>query len=192
MRVALCAAVLCACAAAGAALPWTAKRSLTSDLRALAAAKSERKSLEERLARLAQEERDSRDHLAIWNRLTELRIVGEERRLEWLDALARIRAARGLHDLRYQIEPQKPWKSEHAGAPVEIRSSAMKVELSLLHEGDLLRLLDDLRNSGNAYYAVRRCSIQRSAVLAGAAVAPSLHARCEIDLITMLERKEKT
>jgi len=176
------------CLGAGAALVWTAKRSLATDLRALGAAKSERRATLDRIGRLSQEARELQGHLAIWNRLTELRIVGEERRLEWVDALARIRSARGLSDLRYQIEPQKPWKSEREGAAVEVRSSTMKVELSLLHEGELLRFLDDLRGSGSAYYAIRRCSIDRATAFAG---ARALRGKCEIELLTIAEAKRK-
>lgn len=168
------------CLAAAGALVAIGKRTVASDLRALNAARNERRNVEERLARAVQEARELEGHAAIWQRLNEAGIVGEERRLEWLDALARIRAARGLRDLRYQIEPQTSWKSDRTDAKVEIRSSRMKVELALLHEGELLRFLEDLRASGSAYYAVRKCSMQRAAVLAG---------KCEIDAITLVERK---
>jgi hypothetical protein len=60
------------------------------------------------------------------------------------------------------------------------------VELALPHEEDLLRFLDDLRSSGSAYPAVRRCSIHRSAPRQ----ATSLRAKCEIELITIAERKK--
>ena len=48
------------------------------------------------------------------------------------------------------------------------------------------RFLDDLRSSGIAYPAVRRCSIHRS----GSREATSLRARCEIELLTIAERKK--
>jgi hypothetical protein len=179
----VCSIVLFVGLAGGATLAWIAKRTLVSDLRALGAVETERRTAEERIVRLAQEGRELGEHLAIWNRLAELRILGEERRLEWLDGLARIRAARGLQDLRYQIEPQKPRKTGPDPARLEVRASMMKVELALLHEGDLLRFLDDVRGLGNAHAAIRRCSIHRS---------PGLRARCEIELITIGEAKAKT
>ena len=37
----------------------------------------------------------------------------------------------------------------------------------LLHEGDLLTFLRDLRDSGNAYYSVKRCNIARNPGLEG-------------------------
>ena len=178
--------------ACGAALAWAAKRTLASDHRTLAAAQAERRSAHERLARLGQEEREVHEHLEIYRRLKDLRILGEERRLEWLDALARIRRQRALLDLRYQIDPQKPMKREPAVGELQVRSSTMKVELALLHEGDLLHFLEDLRASGGAYYAVRRCSIHRSPFVAGKPAAPSLRSTCEIDLITMAETKGRT
>jgi hypothetical protein len=69
----------------------------------------------------------------------------------------------------------------------------MKVDLALLHEGDLLRFLNDLRESGNAYYAVRRCALSRTgAAPTGIGLAPRLRADCEIDLITILDRAAKS
>ena len=47
-------------------------------------------------------------------------------------------------------------------AGVDFYASTMKVQIALLHEGDLLGFLHDLRESGNAYYAVRRCAIART------------------------------
>jgi hypothetical protein len=68
----------------------------------------------------------------------------------------------------------------------------MKVDLALLHEEDLLRFLADLRDSGNAYYAVRRCAIQRTGQAAtGTTIAPRLRADCDIDLITIVDRAAK-
>jgi hypothetical protein len=77
-------------------------------------------------------------------------------------------------------------------APVEFNSSTMKVELALLHEGDLMGFLADLRNSGNAYYAVQKCSITRTgAAPTGANLVPRLRASCAVDLITILDRAAK-
>jgi len=73
---------------------------------------------------------------------------------------------------------------------LELRSSTLKVELALLHEGEQLGLLEDLRASGHAYYAVRQCSLARTAdAVPAATVAPRLRAACQIDLITLANGK---
>ena len=176
--------------ACGAALARAAHQGLASEKRALAAAQNELRQAEQRLARTAQEEREGRGHVELYERLRELGIFGEERRLEWVEALARIRAARDLAELRYQIERQKVLKALPGKPSLELRSSALKVELALLHEGDLLDFLSDLRASGKAYYSVRQCSIARTAdAVPAARVAPRLRATCQIDLITLAEAR---
>jgi len=125
--------------------------------------------------------------------MQQLNIIGEERRIEWADAMTRIRAQRELLDMRYRVERQKLLVSL-PGKPgnVDFYASTMKVDLALLHEEDLFRFLADLRNSGNAYYAVKRCAISRTGQAAtGAGIVPRLRADCEIDLITVLDRAAK-
>ena len=69
----------------------------------------------------------------------------------------------------------------------------MKVDLALLHEGDLLGFLKDLRDSGNAYYSIKRCNMTRTGTApTGLSIVPRLRAECEIDLITILDRAAKT
>jgi hypothetical protein len=156
----------------------------------LAAAQVERTQNGERLARIAEEEREVREKIEVYQELKRLNILGEERRLEWADALARIRSSRELLDLRYRVERQRTLVSV-PGKPanVDFHASTMHVALALLHEEDLLRFLSDLRDSGNAYYAVRRCVLSRTGQPAtGSGLVPRLRAECDIDLVTAMDR----
>jgi hypothetical protein len=179
--------------ASGVAFIGWADSSLGSARGALAAAQEERKQNAERLARIAEEEREVKANLAIYQQLKQLNVLGEERRLEWADAIARIRTKRELLDLRYRVERQKllaavPGKPKN----VEFYASSMRVDLALLHEEDLLRFLADLRASGNAYYAVKQCALQRTGQAAtGLTITPRLSANCQIDLITVIDGAAK-
>jgi hypothetical protein len=178
---------------AGAALVQSAGTALAAAQRSFAVAQAERRESTARLARIAEEEREVKEKLDVYRRLRSLNILGEERRLEWADAITRIRTQRELLDLRYRVERQQLLYSA-AGKPanVDFFASTMKVDLALLHEEDLLRFLSDLRDSGNAYYAVRRCAIQRTGQAAtGTTIAPRLRADCDIDLITIVDRAAK-
>jgi len=179
--------------AAGGALIWYAQNVLRMENQQIVAARSERVQARERLSRIAEEEREVREKVEVYRRLKDLNIIGEERRLEWVDAMARIRANRELLDLRYQVERQRLLASV-PGKPanVDFYSSTMKVELALLHEGDLLGFLSDLRSSGNAYYSAQRCSVARTGQAAtGTSLVPRLRGNCAIDLITILDRAAK-
>jgi hypothetical protein len=178
---------------AGGALIWKADASLVAAKRELAVVQAERRQNTERLARIAEEEREVKEKLEVYRHLKRLNILGEEKRLEWADAISRIRAQRELLDLRYRVDRQRLLAS-YPGNPgsVDFNASNMRVELALLHEEDLLRFLTDLRESGNAYYAVRRCSVLRTGQPAtGTNIAPRLRGECDIDLITVLDRAAK-
>jgi hypothetical protein len=187
-------AVALALFAAGAALVWWMNREFARSSPQLAASTTERNQARERLARISDEEREVKEKIVIYQQLGQAGILGEERRLEWADAIARIRTSRELLDLRYRIEPQRPLVSV-PGKPanVDFYSSAMKVEIALLHEGDLLAFLGDLRDSGNQYTSVQHCNLTRSGLAppAGPSLAPRLRAQCEINLITIVDRAAK-
>jgi hypothetical protein len=159
----------------------------------LASAQTERQRNTERLARIAEEEREVREKIEAYQNLKRLNIIGEEQRLEWADGMTRIRTQRELLDLRYRVERQRALSSLPGKAGnVEFYASTMKVDLALLHEEDLLRFLSDLRASGNAYYSVKRCAMTRTGQAAtGTSIVPRLRADCEIDLVTVVDRGAK-
>jgi uncharacterized protein with von Willebrand factor type A (vWA) domain len=172
---------------------WGAAQSQRSARLVLATAQAERTQNTERLARIAEEEREVKEKLEVYQQLKRLKILGEERRLEWADTINRIRTQRELLDLRYRVERQKLLVSLPAKpGSVDFFASPMEVQLALLHEEDLTRFLADLRDSGNAYYSVKHCEITRTGQAAtGTTITPRLRADCKIDLITVQDRGAK-
>jgi hypothetical protein len=192
-RLAAPLALALALVAGGAALLWSAGAALATAQRELAAAQAERRQASERLARIAEEEREVKEKIDLYRRLKQFNILGEEQRLEWADAINRIRRERELLDLRYQVERQRLLVSA-PGKPanVDFYVSTMKVDIALLHEEDLLRFLADLRESGNAFYSVKKCALTRTgSAPSGATISPRLRGECEIDLITIVDRGAK-
>jgi len=186
-------ALLVALLAAGGGLIFWAQLQQQKSEQRLAAARAERTQAREKLTRIAEEEKEVNEKIAVYRRLRELRILGEEQRLEWADAMTRIRNARELLDLRYLVEKQRTLVSiPGKPANVDFYASTMKVDVALLHEGDLLAFLRDLRESANAYYLVKRCQVTRSPSAAtGLSIVPRLRADCDIDLITIMDRAAK-
>jgi hypothetical protein len=186
-------AMLVALLAAGAGLIYWIEQEQRATHQQLAGAREQRNQARDRLMRIADEEKEVSDKLEVYRRLKSLHILGEEQRLEWADAMTRIRTGRELLDMRYTVERQRLLLSA-TGKPanVDFNASTMKVDIALLHEGDLLAFLRDLRDSGNAFYSVKRCQINRTGTAAtGTTIVPRLRAVCEIDLITILDRAAK-
>ena len=186
------AAVLVLLAAGAALIVWLQGEQRRAG-QLLAGARQDRAQAVDRLTRIAEEEREVNDKLAIYRRLKSLGILGDEQRLEWADAMTRIRNGRELLDLRYTVDRQKLLSSVGPKPNgVDFYASTMKVQIALLHEGDLLGFLQDLRDSGKAYYAVRKCSVNRTGVApTGTSIVPRLRGECEIDLITVMDRAAK-
>ena len=186
-------AILVALLAAGGGLIFWTQQEQRAAAQQIVASRTERAQARERLTRIAEEEKEVNDKLEVYRRLKSVHILGDEQRLEWADAMTRIRTTRELLDLRYTVERQRNLLSV-AGKPanVDFFASTMKVDIALLHEGDLLAFLRDLRESGNAFYAIKRCQITRTGTAAtGASIVPRLRADCDIDLITILDRAAK-
>lgn len=157
------------------------------------AAARERESAQSKLARATDEEREIRERLVDYQRLLDRGLIGEERRLDWVDRIGEIRTARKLIELKYSIEPQRPADYPGIAGPgdVEVLASPMKLEMALLHEEDLFRFISDLKSALSSHVFVRSCSISRSERVGEAITVPRLRAECTIDLVTIRDRKVK-
>lgn len=173
--------------AIGAASVLFSRESVRQAQSAFATAQSERNDLDGKLKRVRGEEHEIREKAALFNALKARGVIGEEQRLEWVELLKEIRERHRLIELRYEIAPQQALEKSPAGKLV-LYASTMRLQLSLLHEEDLVRLLDDLRRQARALIQVRRCDVSRiprsgpENTLQG-----FLRAECLIDWITLHE-----
>lgn len=140
-----------------------------------------------RLARATEEEKEIRLNILQYRSLAGKGIIGEESRLDWIERLAEIKAARKLFDIHYDISEQQ--RLDNAASGAEIMVSKMTLTLPLLHEEDLFNLLDDLRATPRGYFQVKSCSIARGMPTEHHALAPTLSANCELDFYTIRERQ---
>lgn len=111
-----------------------------------------------------EEERLIREYYPRFADLYDQGMLGHEHRLNWIETLRASGEQIKLPALRYEIDSQRqyiPDFSINAGR-YQIYSSAMKLTLDLLHEGDLLKLFDDLDNMAHGTYNVSRCKLTRT------------------------------
>ena len=157
---------------------------------AFSATQSERNNQDTKLKRLRSEERQIREHAALFNALKARGVIGEEQRLEWVELLKDIRERLRLIDLRYEISPQQPLEKTPVGT-LALHASTMKLQLNLLHEEDLTRLLDDLRRQAHALLQVKRCDVSRMQRSGPENTLQGyLQAECLIEWITVRETEK--
>jgi hypothetical protein len=157
---------------------------------------TERSEIRNKLARARDEEQEIRAKIARYQELVARGYITEEQRLEWIERIAQVKAARKLIDVQYELMPQKPVAAEllpegNSGGGYEFMSSTMKLQMQLLHEDDLLGFLTDLRARVRALIVVRQCAVERippSAASERGAQA-QLKADCDLDWITLREKR---
>ncbi|MDP2103225.1 MAG: hypothetical protein Q8J59_02765 [Methylotenera sp.] len=117
--------------------------------------------------------------------------VGEERRIEWVDNLRAQHKNHQLFGIKYNISQQEKYTPAFApnlGGFV-LHRSIMKLELDMLHEGDLLQLTESLNANNAASFMLRDCEILRLNTngLPSDQLIANLHAQCELDWLTLRE-----
>jgi hypothetical protein len=122
-------------------------------------------------------------------------LVGEERRLEWVDELRKQHQALKLFSIKYSITLQEPYKPSFATSlgGFVLNRSIMTLDLDMLHEEDILQLTEALSKKDKEVFMLRDCEITR--LNAGGNLSnqltPNLHSKCELDWLTLREPAPK-
>ena len=177
--------------AAGVACYFAAQGHLEETTRLAVATSAQRAEVQARLASANEEEREIKANLQEYQALAAHGIVGEEKRLDWIDTVTAIKNELRLFNISYSIEPQEEldYPGFAPGGSVKFLVSRVKLNMQLLHEGDLLDLIAELSRRGKPYLSVRSCDVQREGRGTGTTLAPRLHADCVVDLITIRHGK---
>jgi len=90
-------------------------------------------------------------------------LVGEERRLSWIESLESTNGVLRLPTLTYNLNPQEDFKRPKFKLKrgVSVMSSPMDLTIGMMHEEDLFALLEGLRLSIQNLFTVDSCSIIR-------------------------------
>lgn len=188
-------AFLVVMAALGGGAVWSAQQLLKSSEKAFKEATAARGDIRSRLARAREEQAELQDKIGRFQAIKARGYIGAEQRLDWVEAIARIKVARRIFKLEYEFAPQRPVDASMlpAGAAAggfELMASQMRLQALLLHEGELLALLADLRNAVQALIQIRSCTLERVASPAPDRSNPAqLKAECVLEWITLKEAK---
>ncbi|MCP5150827.1 MAG: hypothetical protein H6983_21630 [Ectothiorhodospiraceae bacterium] len=135
-----------------------------------------------------EEERTMATYLPHYRDLEAVGVIGRERRLDWIEALREVARELKLPSVRYDLGSQDrytPAFKVDSGA-YEVYASRMTLNLGLLHEEDLPRLLEVLRERAVGLFTVSSCAIERVAPEFGRSpTEANLNARCTLEWLTI-------
>ena len=141
-----------------------------------------------RITRSGQERGIIERYIEPYRELERSGIVGEERRIGWIDALRAANQEADLFGVEYEVSPQQAYSfsGEVGAGALTVHQSLMKLRFALLHEGDLFRFFDALAAQKDGRFSVNQCSLTRLPVdLAVPINQPTLSAHCELAWITI-------
>jgi len=182
-------------ALAGGGSVWITQQMNKSSEKAIKEASARRSDIQTKLARAREEQAELRDKIGQFQALKARGYIGPEQRLDWIEAIARIKAARRVFKLDYDFAPQRPVDGSilpggAAAGGFEIMSSQMRLQIQLLHEGELLGFLAELRGAVQALVQIRACTMERLGPgSAGRSNNAQIKADCTLEWITLREGK---
>lgn len=143
-----------------------------------------------RLARTQEERKNLDDYYEEYRRLVARGVIGEEQRLDWIETIDRLRGRQRLFGARYTISPQRPFQPEIPlpGGPIDLLASDMRLQITLLHEGELARFFEALREEAKGLFLLRGCQVRRAAAAAPLRFGPQLEADCQLTWISLKDR----
>lgn len=128
-------------------------------------------------------------YLPAYQKLIQQGFIGEEQRVDWIDDLRTVNMRYKFFGVSYDIGAMQDYKPAF---PLDVGNfklhrSTMKLTLSMLHEGDLLTLLQALPQEQNPPFMLRDCIISKVDGGGRGKFLPNLTSACEIDWLTMTE-----
>ena len=116
-------------------------------------------------------------------------LVGDERRLSWIESLESTNEVLKLPILTYSLDPQEDFERPEFKLKrgVSVMSSAMNLNMGLLHEEDLFALLEGLRLSISNLFTVDSCTMTRVGAVDRSldTKRANLRSRCTIRWVTI-------
>ena len=127
-------------------------------------------------------------YLPQYEALAERGIVGREHRLSWVETLKAVAEEVKLPSLRYELFPQEEYVAEFPlqQGVYKVYSSDMRLNMGLLHEGDLPLVLRELQRKATGLFTVSRCEMRRSSqVVTMRPKAQNINASCDLKWYTI-------
>ena len=158
-----------------------AEQGINSERRQLTAVRSQYQTIDDK-------QRIIELYLPLYEILEERGIVGKERRLSWVETLKAVAEEVQLPSLRYELFPQEELVAEFPlqQGVYRVYSSEMRLDMALLHEGDLPVLLRELQRKATGLFTVSSCLLLRNGqVLTMTPKAKNITASCRLKWYTI-------
>ena len=140
--------------------------------------------ISQRYLAVDQEEKNIREFYPDYSKLYDEGIIGREHRLNWIEVLRNSGREIKMPSVDYQITSQTEYDNQFplSQGNYKIYVSSMDLNLQLLHEGDLLQLMDNLNQQAKGLFSIRSCElIRKSDIIKRSTTTNNIDAKCKLD-----------
>lgn len=126
------------------------------------------------------------ENQSIYGALAAKGLFSEEKRLDWIESVHRLRDRHHIFNIDYELSAQHQMDSP--GSDVAAFASKVDLKFALLHEQDLLDFLADFKKEAPGVFLLDSCALSRENFGANQAREPNLAANCTMQWITVKEK----
>ncbi|MDR0775688.1 MAG: hypothetical protein LBE81_03495 [Azonexus sp.] len=147
------------------------------------AAATRKQRIEQHLGQARGEEQELKERARLFQELQQSGIAGPERRLEWIELLRDLQHRLRIPGLNYEFGPRQPLYQN--GSDFVYFASPVRLQLRLVHEEDLLRILASLQSEAKALVLIRQCTLAPLDNRGAGNDLAQLSAECELSWVTI-------
>ena len=144
-----------------------------------------------RLETARKEQEDMRTSAETFRILLDRGVLNEERRIDLIEMVDRLKAQYHIATLDYEVAPQRPVQlpGSRTFKAIEVLASRVKFRVQALHDGDLLGFIDELARDPRSFFNLERCLIARVESGAQGPLQPRVEAECSLEWITVRDKR---
>lgn len=121
-------------------------------------------------------------------------VIGAANKLNWIEVLDSVSKDIGIYDVQFTIEDTRKIVEDetpfyHYEIPIYVTD--MFLDLSLLHEGDIYRLLEEMTLRAKGMFSVQSCQIQRIGDAGKQLLYDGLKGKCHLRWFNLEDVTEK-
>ncbi len=132
-------------------------------------------------------------YLTEFKALSNSGFIGEERRLSWVESMKEANKTIKLPVFKYSIKPQEQYERPgiKASKTVKSLSSPMILNLGLLHEGDLFKVIQLIEDNVQSRFVIDSCKLQSKKVDTLNINKENISARCVLRWVNLKVKTNK-
>lgn len=190
-RLAIAWVILGLAIVAAAAIGWGSYVYLQAERRDGVSSKRQLSEAQARVATARREREDLKASAEIFDDLLTRGILQEEKRLDYIERLGRLKDRHQLFALDYEIAPQRalPLAGGRAFNAVDVLGSRITLRAQALHEGDALAFLEDLATPPRGFTTLSRCVLRKIEAGSVDSAVARAEAQCTLEWITLKDKR---